>query len=153
MSEETKIDRRHPGTRTVLRAVGPVVGVVGLVLIVVGLVSFFSAFGTFQAPRYVWCFFLGLPLLVVGIALSLFAFFGAFVRYVLEEAAPVQKDTFNYLAEGTQPGVRTFAAAVGEGLAAGMRSASGGAAACLKCGHPNEAGARFCNRCGAALAG
>jgi hypothetical protein len=153
MSEEQKIDPRHHTTRTVLRTLGPPLAVLGLLLIAVGVVSFFSAFGTFEPPRYFWCVFLGIPVLFVGVVLCLMGFLGSFARYVSGEAAPVQKDTFNYLAEGTKGGVKTFAQAVGEGLAAGMGGEGKTKARCPRCEHANDADAKFCNKCGTPLGG
>src|SRR5947209_3724594 len=57
MSEESKIDPRHDATRRVLRTAGPILAGVGLLFIVIGVANFFSAFGTFEPPRYFWCAF------------------------------------------------------------------------------------------------
>jgi hypothetical protein len=153
MGEEQKIDPKHSTTRSVLRTLGPALAVLGLLLIAVGMVSFFSAFGTFEPPRYFWCVFLGMPVLFVGVVLCMMGFLGLFARYVSGEAAPVQKDTFNYLAEGTKGGVKTLAQAVGEGLAAGRGGVGKAQARCPRCDHGNDADARFCNKCGTPLAG
>jgi zinc-ribbon domain len=146
MNEEEKIDPRHSTTRAVLRVAGPVLAGIGLLLIVIGMASFFSSFGTFGPPRYFWCAFVGMPLLFVGLVLSQFAFYGAFAGYLSGEGAPVVKDTFNYLAEGTRGGVKTTAEAIAEGL-----SAAGPRAVCPRCNQVNDADARFCKHCGAAL--
>lgn len=146
MSEESKIDPKHNASRFILRVLGPTIAGIGMLLIIVGVASFFSAFGSFEPPRYFWCTFVGMPLLFVGVAMSMFGFFGAFARYVFGEAAPVHKDTFNYLAEGTKQGVRTIATAVGEGFAAGRA-----AVFCQQCGKGNESDAKFCKNCGAAI--
>ena len=66
-------------------------------------------------------------------------------------AAPVQKDTFNYLADGTQGGVKTVATAVGQGLAAGMRGDGRAGRRCPRGAQSNDADARFCKGCGTAL--
>jgi hypothetical protein len=153
VAEEEKIDPKHASTRAVLRVVGPALALIGLVLIVIALVSFFSSSGTFGPPRYFWCAFLGIPVLFVGLAMSQYGYFGSIIRYVAGEAAPVQKDTFNYLAEGTQQGIRTAARAAGEGLAAGMGGSGRAAVVCSRCKHGNEPAARFCSNCGTALAG
>jgi zinc-ribbon domain len=78
----------------------------------------------------------------------MFGFLGSFFRYFFGEAAPVQKDTFNYLAEGTKGGIKTVAAAVGEGLAVGMRGGEKARNRCSKCEHDNDADAKFCKNCG-----
>ena len=95
----------------------------GLLFIIVGVGNFFVSISGSEEPHYFWCIFVGMPLLFVGIVLCLFGFQGAIARYEAGEIAPVAKDTFNYLAEGTQEGVRTIAAAIGGGLEAGLRGA------------------------------
>jgi len=120
MSEETKLDSRHTSTRQTLRRVGPILAGIGLLFMVIGLGSFFTSFGSFEPPRYFWCCFVGAPLLFAGLVISGFAFQGAIFRYQVGEVAPVAKDAFTYMAEGTQQGVKTVATAIGEGLAAGM---------------------------------
>jgi membrane protease subunit (stomatin/prohibitin family) len=88
-----------------------------------------------------------MPILFAGAVCCQFGFMGRVSRYVAGEVAPVQKDTFNYLAEGTQQGVRTLAGAVRDGLAAGKSAA----AECSKCHAANEPDAKFCAHCGAEL--
>jgi hypothetical protein len=80
-----------------------------------------------------------------------FAFQGAIARYQAGEVAPVAKDTINYLAEGTQEGVKTVATAVAEGIAAGMGGPRKADNRCPKCSHSNDADAKFCKNCGVAL--
>lgn len=143
------IDPRHDDTRTFLRLLGPAVAGVGLVFMVVGMVSFFSAFGGMGPPRFFWCAFVGMPLLAVGIGIMKFAYFGAVVRYIASETAPVGKDLTNYMADGTKGSIRDVATAVGEGFAAAR---SPHAVRCQKCGAGNEASANFCHDCGSPLA-
>ena len=148
-----EIDPRGAETRAALRVVGLCMVTVGAVMTAIGLISFFSAFATFGPPRYFWCAIVGLPLLGFGLQLSGLGFLGAFTRYVSGQTAPVHRDTFNYLAEGTRGGVQTIAGAAAEGFAAGTR-AQGGVAdrLCPQCQSPNASGARFCEQCGTALA-
>lgn len=120
----------------------------GGLCIVFGLVDFFMAFGK-GMPERPWLFFVGIPLLWLGAALLVAGWMGAWARYQAGEAAPVAKDTFNYMAEGTQDGVRTLASAVGEGLR-GEGVAEGGVP-CPQCDHLNDADAKFCDDCGAAM--
>jgi hypothetical protein len=153
MSEEEKINPGHTQVRFVLRFVGPLVLAIGLLFVAVGFGSFFSSMGSFEPPRYFWCAFAGMPLIFAGGVMCQYAFLGAVLRYQAGEAAPVGKDTFNYLAEGTQGGVRTMASAFGAGLNEGIAGASGTEAtqACPACGHPNDTDAKFCDDCGAAM--
>jgi hypothetical protein len=45
-----------------------------------------------------------------------FGYMGALHRYVAGESAPVAKDVVNYMGENVQPGVRSVAKAVAEGI-------------------------------------
>ena len=153
MKEPREIDPGQATTRGVLRVVGPAVLGLGALLTAVGMISFFSAFGGMEPPRYFWCAFLGLPLLALGGALTQAGYVGSILRYFSGQVAPVQKDTFNYLAEGTSGGVRTLAESVGQGLAAGMGrgAVATETTACPRCAASNPSAANFCSRCGAGL--
>ena len=111
MSEE-KIDPGHNSLRDVLRILGPIALLIGLALIGVGMVSFFSAFGGMKPPKYFWCAFIGMPISALGIFLCKFGYMGKVARYVAGEIAPVGKDTINYMAKGTQEGVKAVASAI-----------------------------------------
>lgn len=106
----------HASARRFLRVAGPVLVMIGFGFTVIGLASFFSAFGSFGLPRLFWCSFIGMPVLFVGAAMSMFGFMGAIARYQAGEIAPVAKDAVNYMADGTKDGVRTVARAVAEGI-------------------------------------
>lgn len=150
MSDARQINPKRREVRGALRAVGLLATVVGLVLVAIGLSSFFSATGSFGSSRYFWCAIVGLPILGVGLMISKFAFLGAVARYVAGEGAPVAKDTFNYMAEGTREGVEALAGAMGRGL-----SSAGGPTMprihCPKCNEENDRDANFCAECGEAL--
>jgi membrane protease subunit (stomatin/prohibitin family) len=75
-----------------------------------------------------------------------FAFFGAVARYMAGEAAPVGKDTFNYMAHGTRDGIRDVTSAIREGLTG--ETDPNGQIRCSSCQHPNDAEAKFCEQCG-----
>jgi hypothetical protein len=121
----------------------------GGIFMIVGFVDFFSAFGGSNQPSKFWCFFVGMPLLFFGLVMLKFGYMGAVARYMAGEAAPVMKDTFNYMARGTREGVRDIASAVGEGL---RGEGAETAVSCHKCGHANDGDANFCDECGSALA-
>ena len=149
---ERQLDPGHEGTRNILRTVGPILGVIGLLLMIVAFVDFFRAFGGHGEPEYFWCFFLGGPLLFVGIALTSHGYMGRVMRYHAGEVAPVAKDTFNYMAEGTSEGVRTMASALGQGLReGGLAGGAGTMVRCHKCNALVPDDAKFCNECGSAL--
>jgi ribosomal protein L40E len=147
------IDPGHNDVRKTLRVVGPVVALAGLGFIIVDLVDFFHAFGgSGGEPKLFWCGFVGIPLLFVGAVLTSYGYMGKVMRYVAEETAPVGKDTFNYLADGTREGIKTMAGAIGGGLREG--GLGGGAQTmvrCHKCSALAPADAKFCSQCGHAL--
>jgi len=150
--KEQPIDPRGEEVSAVLRVVGLGMVAVGGVLTVIGVGNFFASFGTFEFPRYFWCAFLGLPLLGIGLQISGLGFLGTFTRYVSGQTAPVQRDTFNYLAEGTSEGVRTIAEAAAQGFSAGTtQRAAADVVACPHCHALNPHEARFCDQCGTAL--
>jgi hypothetical protein len=151
MHEEHEINPRHREVRQLLQVVGLLAMGLGLLLVAIGFGSFFMAFGGGGPPRFFWCAFVGMPILFVGTVLCKFGFLGTIIRYQAHEVAPVGKDTFNYLAEGTKGGVRTMATAVGTGLAQGM-AGTNKTVRCSKCGHLGDADANFCDDCGAPLA-
>lgn len=154
--EEEKIDPGHKQARSVLRLVGPVIAALGLILTVAGLGSFLIALAGGAPPRYFWLALIGLPLLFVGSTLCLFGFIGKMARYGAGEMAPVGKDTFNYMAGGTEDGVRTVAKAVGEGigtgLVAGQTTGPEAKLRCHKCNNLVDTDAKFCGECGVAVA-
>lgn len=121
MTENKLQSPHHNSIRLVLRVGGPIIAAIGLIFVIIGMASFFSSFGTFNTPQYFWCAFVGLPLVFVGVAMSMFGYMGAAYRYVAGETAPVVKDAVNYLGEGVQPGVKAVAKAATEGVREGMK--------------------------------
>jgi hypothetical protein len=121
MSEDKLQAPHHSTVRTVLRVGGPVIALVGLIFMIVGVGSFFASFGSFEGPRYFWCAFVGMPLLFVGVVMCKFGYMGAIFRYWAGETAPVAKDTFNYVAEGAQPGLRAIGKSITEGVVEGRK--------------------------------
>src|SRR4051812_38023240 len=107
---------RHQAVRSVLRVVGPLTALAGLIFLIVGVASFFSSFGTFEPPHYFWCCFVGIPLLGVGLMLTKAGYIGDIYRYFAAETTPVATDAFNEMAEGMQPGMRTTARSITEGV-------------------------------------
>jgi len=151
---ENPIDPGHSGPLALFRILGPVILGVGILLIIVGGVDFFRAFGGSEPPRLFWCFFVAIPLLFVGGVLSQFGYAGKVARYMAQEMAPVGKDTFNYMADGTKDGIQTVAAAVGKGLAesgVALGGAMGAKVTCRTCKALIDAAARFCPQCGGAM--
>lgn len=120
MNEDKLQTRQQTATRRMLRWAGLAILALGGLLTLIGIGSFFAAFGSFGPPRFFWCTFLGMPLLFVGGVMTMFGFLGAAQRYVAGEAAPVAKDVVNYMGENIQPGVKSIAKAVTEGIKEGL---------------------------------
>ena len=153
-SDDNRIDPGHRSLRDLFRVLGPVILGIAILLMIVAGVDFFRAFGGSEPPRLFWCFFLAVPMLFVGGVMVQFGYAGKVARYMAQEMAPVGKDTFNYVADGTQEGVKTVAAAVGQGLAQGGAALGGKPATkvrCHKCNALTEEGAKFCPQCGSPL--
>jgi hypothetical protein len=131
---------------------GPVLIVVGAIFVISGMVSFFSAFGDFNKdPDKFWMCFAGMPIAMLGLFLTKVGFMGAAARFVAGEIAPVGKDTINYMARGTRGAVKDVTSAIAEGLREGADGEAGVVVRCLKCDEENDADAKFCNACGAAI--
>lgn len=131
---------KHERTKRILKIVGPIVAAAGLILAVVGFVSFFSSFGDDGMPSLFWCAFVGMPVFVIGLGITFTAFRREIATYHKNESAPV----INEFAEDIKPAVQSVASAVRETAAAQD-------AICPNCGEKNDADAKFCKNCGAAL--
>jgi len=129
--QEEKINPGHNKVRDLLRVAGPVVLGLGVLFMLIGFVSFVSAFNSMGHPSYFWCMFVGTKI----------GYLGAVARYMAGESAPVAKDTFNYMADGTKEGVRDIASAIKDGI-------TGGFVSCPHCQESNDSDAKFCNECG-----
>jgi hypothetical protein len=121
MNENQLQSPHHSTVRMFLRIGGPIVALAGLIFMIVGIGNFFAAFGSHEPPRYFWCVFAGMPLLALGLTMCKFGYVGDFFRYLAGETAPVAKDTFNYVADGAQPGLRAVGKSVTEGVAEGQK--------------------------------
>lgn len=154
-------DPAHEGFRKACRVLGPLMILGGFALVVVGIHSFSTRvdepfglpvpFGRAEPrkPDLFWLAFVGMLVLIGGIWLTSIGFMGAAARYVAAETAPVATDTFNYVARGAREGVKEIVGAVAEGV---RRDAGGKVVVrCHKCEAENDADAKFCKACGAAL--
>jgi len=146
---DEKINPGHVTIRSVLRIVGPILLLIGVAFGISGFSSVISSMGTFEQPTRFHHLFFAMPLTFFGLALTSAGFAGALARYQAQEIAPVGKDTFNYMADGTREGVTTIASAVAEGLRGASSTSS--EKACPACATSNDTDARFCKACGATL--
>lgn len=117
------VSPQHIKLRNGLRIAGPVVLVIGVIFTATAFIDFVLSMNDMGrgSPKLFWCGFIGMPLMFVGFVLCMYGFMGAAARYVAAESAPVASDTFNYMAENTQDGVKTVAKAVTQGVAEGLR--------------------------------
>jgi hypothetical protein len=138
----------YPKVRTFFRTAGPLAAVVGLLLIIVAAVDFFRATGGFDSPDLFHLFFIGGPLMFVGIVMSLWGYMGDIARYGAAETVPVAKDVTNYMIDGTKVSVTGLVSGIareieGDGPGQGVR---------CTCGELNKPGAVYCDNCGKRLA-
>jgi RNA polymerase subunit RPABC4/transcription elongation factor Spt4 len=147
------IDNHHADKRNAVRVSGIIVLLLGIGFMAIGLINFISAMTGFGSPDLFWCLFVGIPLLFVGVVLCGYGFMGNVARYSAGEIAPVATDTFNYVAEGTQDGVKHIASAIGNGLAGsiGTQAEASTQIRCQKCNSPTDEDSRFCPECGTAM--
>jgi hypothetical protein len=148
MNDSDRLNPGHHSARTFLRIIGPLVLIVGLIFVVVGTANFFMAFGGSGPPRLFWCNFVGIPLIFVGAVMSSYGFMGAVLRYQAAEAAPVGRDTINYVASGVKPAIKDVTQAVVEGIGSAKMGQF-----CTQCGCANDLDARFCKACGRPTSG
>ena len=135
--------------KLVLRVVGFVCTGLGFVFIVIGLIDFFGAMGGFGMPTDFWAFFVGAPLLFVGVSCLMFGYLHAFANYSAGETAPVAKDVTNYMLDGTREEFTKTVAGVTEAVKGEKPIGEG--PICPNCGTKNEPGALFCDNCGKPL--
>jgi hypothetical protein len=117
------VSPQHVKTRTALRVAGPAVLALGVIFTATAFIDFALSMNDLSrgSPRLFWCAFVGMPLLFVGTVLCMGGFLGSVARYTAAESAPVAADTFDYMAEHTQDGVKTVAKAMAQGVAEGLR--------------------------------
>lgn len=165
MEKKKFVTEQHEKTRTTFRTLGPIILAAGAICMIIAFIDFFtydpfdSGFGGFGAfgemdgfggPKLFWLFFVGIPLLFVGFVLTNAGYAGAIARYGSREYAPVAKDTFNYLASETAPGVKEISKAIKEGTAPAQASAN--SITCQNCNEENPSDSKFCKQCGDQLA-
>lgn len=144
MRDEEKLNPGHIKLRYKLRVIGPIVLGIGILFVIMGAVDIFT--DPFHGFPFAFLVFVGMPLMFVGGVMSQMAFMGALARYAAGEAAPVGKDTFNYMAHGTRDGVRDITSAIREGFTGDV--SNNDQIRCSSCQHLNDAQAQFCDQCG-----
>ena len=153
MNEEEKIDPGHRKVVKILRIAGFILFVLGGVCILVAFINLIGVImdGASGPPRLFWLFFIGIPLSFFGLVMISAGFAGKIARFQAAQYAPVAKDTFNYMAEGTQEGVKTIAKSITQGMEEGKTGVKEDAKSFLKCpacGFMETPEAKFCSGCG-----
>lgn len=156
MSDEEKINPGHRKAAKILRIGGLLILAIGLICTGIALFNFAGVMMDMHAgpPRLFWLGFIGLPLMFVGSAMTIFGFADKVARFHAAQYAPVAKDTFNYMAEGTQDGVKTVARSIAEGIneaRADVKGDLGKTLRCPACGFAETPDARYCSGCGEPL--
>lgn len=129
MTDNPAFARNH-ATRNVLRVLGVVLLVAGLYLMITGVSQFVDDWNSENVdggPGPILKAGAGGFLMIFGLGALNAGFLGAQARYAAGETMPVVKDSMDYVTERPGP-------------------------FCSKCGVRNDAEARFCDACGAALA-
>jgi hypothetical protein len=102
-------ESRNSALRNIFRGAALILLPTGAVFAAVGLVDFFGAFSGHGFPTKFWCVFVGLPMLAFGTFCFKAGFLRTITGYVAGEAAPVVRDTVEYVADGLRPTLRNLA--------------------------------------------
>ena len=98
-TSQSTINPRADGQRTLLRTAGLVLTAVGAVFMVIFITDFLGMAENpgHGFPSRIWCMFVGVPLVGIGLALLKVGFLGPVARYVAGEVVPVAKDSLEAL--------------------------------------------------------
>lgn len=127
--------KKHLKVKRILKIVGIIIVLGGLALVITGIADLVTSEGF---PSLFWCLILGLPALGIGGMICLTAFRREIATYTAHETAPA----VNEMSKAIQPGIQTAAKAARSGFEPSI---------CPACSAENDAGAKFCKSCGAAL--
>ena len=160
MNNQNNIDKNHNEKRAIFRVLGPLVLGIGIILILIAFIDFFKStgdpfgrIGGFNSgPTKFGYFFVGIPFVFVGSVLCSLGYGGSVARYQAGEMAPIAKDTFNYMAEGTSQGVKTVVQSVQEGInQSNINTHRENGKACPNCHTMNDYESKFCKNCASSL--
>lgn len=128
---------KHKKTKTILKITGISLIAVSLVFIIMGFIDVFSVMSKqdMRMPK-IYLLMIGFPLFAVGMTLTINGFRREISTYVKNESVPV----FNEMGKEIVPGVSAISGAV-----------FNKAVICPKCNEVNEAGSKFCKKCGEPL--
>ena len=82
--------QKHARAKLILKIAGPIVAAAGLTLTIICFADLFSSVADGKGlPDLFWFGFIGLPLLGIGIALTMFGYRKELARYIKNETVPV----------------------------------------------------------------
>jgi hypothetical protein len=153
------IDPEHEQKKMGLRILGFALIIIGGILTLVAFVEFFNAWSSFNqkddfnnpsqndtSPQHFYLAVIGLPLVGAGATCLKYGYLGVAARYFSGEAAPVAKDTANYVAKSIEDGVEHIAKSISKDI----NSSSAKERIlilCPKCKTKNDEDAKFCKEC------
>jgi len=83
------INPQQPKQRQILWTYGPLVFLTGAALMLLVMVDYFFSALAFRPPNYFWCFFLAMPMFLVGLGMTFVGFMNKLARrYSGDKAAP-----------------------------------------------------------------
>lgn len=140
--------RDNKKAKIILRVVGFTSLAIGLGLAITAFVDFFVSISSdsMKQPQLFWMFFVGFPLIFIGISCLSLGFLHATSAFLASEQAPVAKDVTNYMLDGT----REETAKTAEAISNSVHPSNKGFV-CPRCHTQNEVGALFCDNCGESL--
>ena len=113
-----------------LRFFGPLFVFIGGIFALIGFASFFESFGNLgkEFPEYIWCAFLGIPLISIGTKMCKFGYLKPLANYLINET----EDALSQASRITK--------------GAGFNNSI-----CTSCGQTNTRSSNFCRKCGSKL--
>ena len=134
------MNEQHKKAKKILKIVGITLIVIGAGFAIAGITSFFIAFGSQSGmPKYFWMAFIGLPLLAIGSALTVFGYHKEITKYVKNESAPVVKELYGDLSPEFSDLANKFNNTQGKDTKKKI---------CTHCGTVNDFDDKFCKKCG-----
>lgn len=133
--------KNHDAVKRKIRVLGITLLVIGAILDIIGLISFGMAFGGNGTPDLFFLNMIGMPLLAIGIFLTVFSFRREIAQYTKDETVPVAKDLY----QDVRPEIKDFASIIRG------KNKDTDKVICPACGGENDFDHKFCVHCGKEL--
>lgn len=134
-----QIDKNAEKTKRKLKVIGFPTLIIGILCAVIAFVNFFVSIGSISKPSLFFLFFIGFPFIFVGSNCLRMAYMDKVARYTAGQAAPVAKDSVNYMIDGTKDSITSVIKDIRDDKKEKE---------CFKCGTLNDYDAKFCKKCG-----